>query len=74
MRSRLAALMLGVAAALGVSAPSPAQASQQHAYHWCHYGSYYCYNTAYAKAKYLRQCGYCTKIVCNGDCYAVYYH
>jgi hypothetical protein len=74
MRSRLAAVLLGVAAVLGTCEPQKAEASHQAAYHWCYYGSYSCYGTACAKARYLQNCGYCTKIVCNGSCYAVYYH
>lgn len=74
MRKCLAALVLGVAASLTPVATPTAQAASPAAYHWCYYGSYSCYGSACSAARYLQQCGHCTKIVCYGSCYKVYYH
>jgi hypothetical protein len=70
----MAALMLGLATALGMTGlPTPPAAAAPGAYGWCYYGSYSCYNTACAKARYLQNCGYCTKIRYSSGYYFVYY-
>ena len=74
MRFRLAALAVGLAMAFGFTEMPAASAAAPAAYSWCYYGSYSCYHSAYAKAKYLQHCGYCVKIVHYHGSYCVYYH
>jgi hypothetical protein len=73
MRFRLAALLLGLAAALGSPEPTRAQTPGAAAHGWCYAGSYSCYASACAKAQQLRNHGYCAKVVPSGGYYAVYY-
>ena len=73
MKRLLVALLLGAAATVGSPTPPQAQAAEHAAYNWCYYGSYHCYDTACCKARYLRECGYCTRIIGTGSCYRVYY-
>lgn len=73
MKKLLTAILLGLTVTMSATSVSRAQQVEQADYGWCYYASYHCYDTACSKARYLRDRGYCTKIVYYSGCYAVYY-
>lgn len=74
MRSLMAALMLGLVTALGMtSLPTPSTAAPSAASRWVRAGTYRSYDAAWAKAKELRRSGHSVKIQSSGGYYSVYY-
>jgi len=73
VKKLIAAGLLGLSLALTPLGGAPAKAAAAAAGWYCA-DKYCCYGDACKRARYLRQCGYCTCIKCCGGWYYVYYH